>query len=169
MVLYSQIYAVKMYLVLLCPSVQHGIWPKVIFNGEHLTWQFHCKTGLNVLSFVSKLGYFRILHTCVRLVEQGHVFAWEFWRYWWWKEWSLCPLLYIQNLNYRNYLETSLSPLLYIHFRITQLNGMETLGTHSNVKTALWLRTFLLPTWLYSLFFTFVLFACVFWLYCGRQ
>lgn len=87
------------------------------------------------------------------LWSRVHVFAWEFWRYWLWKEWSLCPLLYIQNLNYRNYLETSLSPLLYIHFRITQLSGMETLGTHSNVKTALWLRTFLLPTWLYSLFF----------------
>lgn len=164
MVLYSQIYAVKMYLVLLCPSVQHGIWPKVIFNGEHLSW-------LGSMCYLLCPNW-DISESCTSvwdLWSRVHVFAWEFWRYWWWKEWSLCPLLYIQNLNYRNYLETSLSPLLYIHFRITQLNGMETLGTHSNVKTALWLRTFLLPTWLYSLFFTFVLFACVFWLYCGRQ
>lgn len=164
MVLYSQIYAVKMYLVLLCPSVQHGIWPKVIFNGEHLSW-------LGSMCYLLCPNW-DISESCTSvwdLWSRVHVFAWEFWRYWWWKEWSLCPLLYIQNLNYRNYLETSLSPLLYIHFRITQLNGMETLGTHSNVKTALWLRTFLLPTWLYSLFFTFLLFACVFWLYCGRQ
>lgn len=164
MVLYSQIYAVKMYLVLLCPSVQHGIWPKVIFNGEHLSW----------------LGSMCYLLCPNWDISESCTPVWDLWS----------RVMYLHgSFGDTDGGKSGVSVHCFI-FKIWIIGiTLKHLCHHCCTSTSeshssmVWRPWVLIQMWRQlcdselsscqhnytHFFFTFLLFACVFWLYCGRQ